>query len=92
MPSGRCAYAAVVGHQSDKSYIKIDYDLRAKMGVELDDVTDIEVTRCGIFGTLRWYLTVADPLVRIPASLAILSLGLAVISLFIAIIPLFFWQ
>lgn len=88
-PSGNFAYAAVVGHWDDPSYMKLDYDLRKILGVELNQYVEIEVTKCGFFGTLKWYLSVADPIVRTSAFLAVLSLGLGVLSLFLAIVPLF---
>lgn len=83
-PSGKMAYAAGNGHWDDAETIKMDYDLRVELGLYLDQEIAIEVRRCGFFGTLWWYLTVPDPLVRIPAFLATLSVSLGLLGAMIA--------
>lgn len=86
-PRGRYAYAAIVGHNDPEHIIKLDYDLRKTLGVELDQRVEIEVKKCRLLGILRWYLTVPDPLIRVPAYLAMVSTCLGFISLFLALKP-----
>lgn len=83
-PSGRQAYAAVVGHYDAPNIIKMDYDLRTTLGLAVDQEIDLEITRCWLPGTIRWYLTVRDPLIRVPAALAALSVVLGALSLFLS--------
>jgi len=86
-PQGRCAYAAVVGHYDPEYIIKLDYDLRKTLGVEVGQKVEIEVKKCRLLGILRWYLTVPDPLIRVPAYLALVSTILGFISLVLALKP-----
>lgn len=86
-PGGLVAYAAVVGHYDDERVIKLDYDLRTTLGLKLEQEAEIEVRKCRLLGILRWYLTVPDPLVRVPAYLALLSTVLGVVSIVLAFTP-----
>ncbi|WP_196774337.1 hypothetical protein [Rhodovulum sp. MB263] len=86
-PRGRCAYAAVVGHNDRENIIRLDYDLRKTLGVDLGQEVEIEVKKCVFLGILRWYLTVPDPLIRVPAYLAMVSTFLGFISLVLALRP-----
>lgn len=86
-PQGRCAYAAVVGHYDPEHIIKLDYDLRKTLGVEVAQELEIEVKKCRLLGILRWYLTVPDPLIRVPAYLALVSTILGFISIILALKP-----
>ena len=86
-PRGRYAYAAVVGHYDEEDIIKLDYDLRKTLGVEIGKKVDIEVKKCRLLGIIRWYLTVPDPLIRVPAYLALVSTVLGLISVVLAIKP-----
>lgn len=84
-PKGSVAYAAVVGHYDDEHIIKLDYDLRKTLGLELGQKAEIEVRKCRLLGILQWYLTVPDPLVRVPAYLALLSTVLGLVSMLLAL-------
>jgi len=86
--SGRQGFAAAVGHYDDPDIIMMDYDLRATLGVNVGETIPLEVTRCGVAGTLRWYLTVRDPIIRVPAVLGAISFFLGIISLLLTIPPL----
>lgn len=83
-PSGKQAFAAAIGHYDDPDVIKMDYDLRATLGLEVDDRTPLEITRCRLPGTIWWYLTARDPLIRVPAILAAISVFLGMVSLVLA--------
>jgi hypothetical protein len=85
---GRFVLATVIGHYSDDDVIKLDYDLRALLGVLPSEKLTLEIDRVGILGTLVWYVTVRDPQVRVSAVLAMVSLGLGVIGLVLGIISL----
>lgn len=86
-PGGLVAYAAVVGHYDDERIIKLDYDLRKTLGFKIGQEAQIEVKKCRLLGMIRWYLTVPDPLVRVPAYLALVSTMLGLISLVLALKP-----
>lgn len=83
-PAGKQAFAAVIGHYDEPDVIKMDYDLRATLGLEENDRTSLEITRCRLPGTIWWYLTARDPLIRVPAILAAVSVLLGVLSLVLA--------
>lgn len=86
-PGGHFAYAAVIGHYDAEDVIKLDYDMRTALRIQVNEVVPIEVTRCGLYGVLRWYVSVPDPLVRVSACLALISLGLGVVSMIVAFAP-----
>lgn len=86
-PRGRYAYATVVGHYDRDNVIKLDYDLRKTLGVDIGQEVEIEVKKCRLLGIIRWYLTVPDPLVRVPAYLALISTILGLTSLALALKP-----
>jgi hypothetical protein len=83
-PSGKQAFAAVIGHYDEPDMIKMDYDLRTTLGLKENEQTPLEITRCRLPGTIWWYLTVRDPLIRVPAILAAVSVILGVLSLALA--------
>lgn len=86
-PGGRFAYAAVVGHYDKEHIIKLDHDLRKALGVEVGQKVEMEVKKCRLLGILRWYLTVPDPLIRVPAYLALVSTVLGLLSVVMSIKP-----
>lgn len=86
-PRGRYVYATVVGHHDEEYVIKLDYDLRKTLGVAIGQKVEIEVKKCRLLGIIRWYLTVPDPLIRVPAYLALVSTVLGLISIVLAIKP-----
>ena len=88
-PTGLHASAAVIGHYDDPTLIKMDYDLRDVLGLREEEVVRLEITKTGFIGTVWWYLTVRDPLVRVPAILAVWSVAFGILSIFLAIIALF---
>ncbi|WP_380056122.1 hypothetical protein ACFE33_01820 [Falsihalocynthiibacter sp. SS001] len=84
-PKGKAAYAAVIGHYESPDYIKMDYDLRDELGLSVGETTLLEIKRCGPFETVYWYLTARDPLIKVPAVLALTSVGMGVVSLIISL-------
>jgi hypothetical protein len=86
-PGGLTAYAAVVGHHDKEDIIKLDYDLRKTLGLKIGQNAQIEVKKCRLLGIIRWYLTVPDPLIRVPAYLALVSTALGLVSLVLALKP-----
>jgi hypothetical protein len=84
-PTGKSAHAAVIGHYKDPRYIFMDYDLRNELGLAVSQEVQLELKKCGFLGAVYWYMTVRDPIVRIPAILAIISLCLGVLGLFLGL-------
>lgn len=84
-PSGKQAFAAVIGHYDKPDVIKMDYDLRTTLGLKENEQTPLEITRCRLPGTIWWYLTARDPLIRVPAILAAVSIFLGILSLALAL-------
>lgn len=82
-PDGRYVRAAVVGHYDDANFIKLDYDMRDLLGVNLDQEIDLEVRRCGLIDSFLWYVLARDPMIKIPARLTIVSLFLGILSVFL---------
>lgn len=83
--NGLSAYAAVIGHYDDEQYIKMDYDLRSQLEIEYGDTLLLEITRCNLAGTLYWYVTARDPLIRVPAVLASISVLFGCLSIVLAL-------
>jgi hypothetical protein len=77
----------VVGHYDKEHIIKLDHDLRKALGVEVGQKVEMEVKKCRLLGILRWYLTVPDPLIRVPAYLALVSTVLGLLSVVMSIKP-----
>ncbi len=84
-PTGRSAHAAVIGHYKDPDHIFMDYDLRDELGLNLSQTVSLEIKKCGFLGAVYWYVTDRDPMVRVPAILAIISLFLGVLGLFLGL-------
>jgi hypothetical protein len=83
-PRGRSAYAAAIGHYRPADVIMMDHDLRVALNLNAGDVTALEITRCGLPGTIWWYLSTRDPLIRVPAFLAVISVALGALSIVLA--------
>jgi hypothetical protein len=84
-PTGKSAHAAVIGHYEDPNHIFMDYDLRDELGLVVSQEVQLEIKKCGLPGAVYWYMTDRDPMVRIPAILAIVSLCLGVLGLFLGL-------
>lgn len=84
-PTGRFAYASVIGRDVDDGEIGLDFDQRVKLGVNLDEKVELEVRRVGLLGRLVWYLNVAPPLMRLSAWLGLISVVLGLLSLILAV-------
>lgn len=85
--NGRFVLAAVTGlsakfHEQD---LRLDRDLRKELGVSLDKEFHLEIRKMSWIGTIWWYLSGTDPVFRISAQLALLSVVLSLLSLSIAV-------
>jgi hypothetical protein len=85
-PAGRCTYAAVIGHTKEEDVIQMDLDMRESLGLRPDEFAELEIRKANALGTLWWYLTVQDPLIRVPAVLAALSVFLGLLSVILAFV------
>ncbi|MBD3680077.1 MAG: hypothetical protein HUJ27_16955 [Rhodobacteraceae bacterium] len=85
--NGKCVLASSIGNDGDGSEktIGLDYDLRTALAASVDQEYEFEIRKVGFFGTLWWYLTVPDPLVRVGAWLAAISVFLGALSIFLAV-------
>jgi hypothetical protein len=83
--NGQAAVAIILGHD-DTENIFMDYDTREALGVKKGETLDFSIEKACLPRSLWWYLTIKDPLVRIPAWLAVWSivLGVAGIALGLA--------
>lgn len=81
--NGAFIHAAVLGLRSKepKNRIRLDRDLRDILGVRTNNCYQLEVTKCGWLRTLAWFLTVRDPVVRVSAWLAAISVGLGFLGI-----------
>ncbi len=81
--NGLFIHAAVLGLGAGepKNRIRLDRDLRELLGVELGASCQLEVTKCGWLRTLAWFLTVRDPMVRVSAWLAAISIILGIMGI-----------
>jgi hypothetical protein len=87
VPSGRFVLLEVIGREEkDKNLIGLDRDDRDHLGVELGQDVRIDVTKCGLLGTVIWYVTNNDPSIRISAILAVLSVSLGILGVLLSII------
>ena len=83
--TGKSVRAACIGHYQAPNIIKLDYDLRSALGVQLEQEVILEIKKCGFLGALFWYLSARDPMIRVPAVLAAISVGLGMLSVVLAI-------
>jgi hypothetical protein len=87
VPSGRFVLLEVIGRdEEDKDLIGLDRDDREHLGVRLGDSIRIDVTKCGLLGTVVWFLTNNDPSIRISAILAVLSVSLGILGVLLSIV------
>lgn len=84
--TGAFVLAAAIGVRKNDpdDRIRLDMDLRDALGVELGKRVRLEVTKCGLLGTLVWFVTVRDPVVRVSAWLAVVSLSLGILSILLS--------
>ena len=75
--TGKSVLAVLLGHDDDTS-IFMDYDIREELGVKKSGTLDFEVASAWLPMRLYWYLTIKDPLIRIPAWLAFWSVLLGI--------------
>lgn len=85
---GKFVLAAVIGHEKADDILQLDYDLRRRLSVNVDECVELCVEKLGWLGTICWYVTVKDPVVRISARLAVISVALGLVGLFLGIISL----
>ncbi|NDV53930.1 hypothetical protein [Salipiger sp. PrR003] len=84
---GAFIHAAVLGlgPKEPADRIRLDRDLRDALGVTANTVYRLEVTKCGWLRTLAWFLTVRDPMVRVSAWLAAISVVLGVLGIVLSL-------
>ncbi|MRX33202.1 hypothetical protein [Aminobacter sp. MDW-2] len=79
---------SALGHDEGEEEIWMDFDLRNRFGVKADDKIEITVSSAGPLDKLWWYLSAADPAVRIPAWLALWSVFLGAAGVVLGVISL----
>lgn len=84
----KSAFAILLGHD-DPSAIFMDYDMREELGVQKGDTLDFTVTSACLPKKVWWYLSINDPMVRIPAWLAFWSVILGVVGIGIGLYSVF---
>lgn len=82
--TSKTVLALALGHDT-KNAIFLPYDVRSALKVEEGTSYNFQIAKVGWLGTIRWWLCSKDPAVRIPAWLAVWSVGLGAASLIIAI-------
>ncbi|VVT12029.1 hypothetical protein [Hoeflea sp. EC-HK425] len=80
--------ASVLGHEEEADKILLDIDQRADLGVDDSSSIDLTLTRVGFCGRVRWYLSVPEPAVHVPAWLAVWSVALGSLGLILGFISL----
>jgi len=77
--------AILLGHE-DAGSVYLDYDARDSLDVAKGQKLQFTVSSTSLLRRLWWYLTINDPIIRIPAWLAVWSvvLGIAGIGLGLA--------
>ncbi|MES0028026.1 hypothetical protein [Mesorhizobium sp. M0040] len=80
--------ASVLGHEDEVDKILLDIDQRADLGVVEGGSIDLALTRVGFCGRVRWYLSVPDPAVHVPAWLAVWSVALGALGLILGAMSL----
>jgi hypothetical protein len=86
----RSFLASVLGHEDETDKILLDIDQRADLGVVEDRSIELKLTQLGFCGRVRWYLSVPDPAVHVPAWLAAWSVALGALGLILGAVAL--WQ
>ncbi len=74
-------YACSLGHEGKPEEIQMDFDTRQALGVEPGETIDLETSKASLPGRMCWYWSAADPAIRIPAWLAVWSVGLGGLGL-----------
>lgn len=69
----------LLGHD-EKNAVFMAYDTRVELGVDEDIELDFSIEKAGLWDRFNWYTSNRDPMVRIPAKLAVLSFGLGVLG------------
>ncbi|WP_027037087.1 hypothetical protein [Mesorhizobium ciceri] len=80
--------ASVLGHEDEDDKILLDIDQRADLGAVEGGSIDLTLTRVGFCGRVRWYLSVPDPAVHVPAWLAMWSVALGALGLILGAMSL----
>ncbi|EKF39862.1 hypothetical protein NA8A_23799 [Nitratireductor indicus C115] len=80
--------ASVLGHEEEDDKILLDIDQRADLSVDENGSIELTLTRVGFCGRVRWYLSVPDPAVHVPAWLAVWSVALGALGLILGSISL----
>lgn len=75
----------LLGHD-DETGIYLDFDTREELGLEKGEKVQISATKVRLFSKLLWYLKTKDPMIHIPACLAVLSVALSIIGLLVGFI------
>ncbi|WP_276651735.1 hypothetical protein [Thalassospira lucentensis] len=74
----------LLGHNDDKS-IFMDFDVREDLKIDKDEELDFSVQKVSWPGKLQWYLQTKDPMIHIPAYLAVISLALSITGLIVGL-------
>lgn len=74
-------YATVRGLDDTRPVILMDEFMRRKLGLKLSGSFDASaMKKAGLWGHMCWYYTASNPAVRVPARVAVISMGLGVLS------------
>lgn len=87
---GKRTLVSALGHEQSKDVIKMDIDLREKLGLAPNDKANISVSLASWHQRLCWYLNATDPAVRIPAWIGIWSVVLGFSSLVLGLVSIFY--
>ncbi|WP_169583493.1 hypothetical protein [Rhodobacter capsulatus] len=88
--TGRYIYAEVIGRKkASDDKLGLELTDRSNLGLSVGDRVELEVTRCGLFGKIVWYVTNNDPQLRISAILAVISFVLGMLGLLLGVISVY---
>jgi hypothetical protein len=76
------------GSASAERHIFLDERSRTKLGVDLANTYDFEMTTLGFLGKLRWALQASDVRYSFPALVSVVSLSLGLLSVLLGILSL----
>lgn len=85
----KTALVSALGHEGTRNVIQMDINLRKKLDVKDGDLAKITVSVPPWWKKLCWYFHATDPIVYIPARIALWSLGLSIAGCILGLLSLF---
>lgn len=83
--SGREILVVARGSASMEKHIFLDERSRTKLGVDLSQTYEFEMTTLGFFGKVRWALQASDVRYSFPALVSVVSACLGILSVLLGI-------